>query len=85
MFFYFVAGASRLQVKAIGRKSILYQTKLLNVNRLHHLLAICNRRLLESLTGTKLFHNTCFFKFTLEFLKRSFNVLAFFNLYDNHF
>ena len=63
---------------------LLSLTKLLNVNGLHHLLAVDNRRLLESLTAAELFNDACFLKFALEFLQCALNVLAFFNLYDNH-
>ena len=64
--------------------SILNGTQLLNIDCLHHLLTVDDRRLLESLTATQLFNDAGLFKFALEFLERTFDVLAFFNWYDDH-
>ena len=66
------------------KKLVLYGAKLLNVNRLHHLLAICYRRLLERLTAAQFFHDAGFLKFTFELLEGSFDKFAFFYLYDDH-
>lgn len=63
----------------------LYKAKLLHVNCLHHLLAVGDGGLFESLTAAELFYDTGFFEFTFEFLERFLDVVAFFNLYDNHF
>lgn len=57
---------------------------MLHVDGLHHLLAVGDRRLLESLTATKLFNNACLLIFTLEFFEGSLDVFAFLDLYDNH-
>ena len=58
--------------------------ELLHVDSLHHLLAVDYGGLLESLAAAELFHDAGFLKFALELLQSAFNVLAFFNLYDNH-
>ena len=58
--------------------------ELLNVDGLHHLLAVGDRRLLESLTGTQFFDDTGLFGFTLEFLEGAFDVVAFLNGNNNH-
>lgn len=59
--------------------------ELLHIHRLHHLLAVAYRWLFKSLAAAQFLNNTGFFKFALEFLQRSFDVLAFFYLYDYHF
>lgn len=64
--------------------SILYSAELLHVNRLHHFLAVCDRGFLESLTAAEFLYDTGFFKLALEFLEGSFDLFAFFYLYDNH-
>lgn len=60
------------------------QAQFLHVNGLHHLLAVGDGRLLKSLTAAQFFYDAGFFKFTFEFLKRSFDEFAFFYLYDDH-
>ncbi len=67
-----------------SRILLLYRAKLLHIDRLHHLLAVGYRGLLEGLAATELFNDASLFKFTLEFLQSAFDVLAFFYLYDNH-
>ncbi len=57
----------------------------MHVDSLHHLFAVSNRRFFESLTATEFFYDTGFFEFTFEFFESFFDVVAFFNLYDNHF
>lgn len=59
-----------------------FLTKMLNIDSLHHFLAISHAGLLESLTATKFFYDTCSFKFAFESLESSLDILAFFNLYD---
>ncbi len=56
----------------------LYGTELLHVNRFHHLLAVCYRGFLKSLTAAELFDDTGFFELALEFFERSFYLFAFF-------
>ena len=76
----FKVGAVRLQRRGL----ILYGAELLHVDGLHHLLAVGDGGFLESLTATQFFNDAGFFKFTFEFLKRSFDEFAFFYLYDDH-
>ena len=58
--------------------------EVLNVNSLHHFLAVGDRRLLESLTGTQFFDDTGLLGFTLEFLKGALDVVAFLHGNNNH-
>lgn len=62
-----------------------YAAELLHVYGLHHLLSVGDRGLLERLTAAEFLNNAGFFKLALEFFEGSFNVLAFFNLNDNHY
>lgn len=85
-------GLQSLTERGVGAKAeksagglILYQTKFLHVNGLHHLLAVGDGGLFESLTTAEFLYDTGFFEFTFEFLESFFDVVAFFNLYDNHF
>ena len=50
----------------------------LNVNRTFHFKSLQNRRFVILLSASQFFYNTCFFKFSFEFLQRFFNVFAFF-------
>ncbi len=59
-------------------------TELLHVDGMLHLQALQNRRLVELLTTAKLFHHACLLVFSLKLLECSFDVLTFFNRYDNH-
>ena len=59
--------------------------KLLNVNSALLLESILYRRFVKLLTSSQLFYNTSLFEFSLEFLQRFLNVLAFFYRYYNHF
>ena len=61
------------------------QAQFLHVNGLHHLLAVGDGGFFECLTAAQFFYDAGFFKFALEFLQRLFDVVALFNLYDNHF
>ena len=63
----------------------LNEAQFLDVNRLHHLLAVCHGGLFKSLTAAKFLHDAGLLVFALEFLESFFDVVAFFNLYDNHF
>lgn len=63
---------------------IFVLAQLLNIDSLHNLLAVCYRWLFECLAATEFFNDSCALKFALEFLEGFFNVLAFFNGYDNH-
>lgn len=45
---------------------------------------LLNRRFVKLLAATQFLNHTCFFKLSLELLKRSFDVLAFFYWYNNH-
>lgn len=63
---------------------ILNGTELLNVDSLHHLLAVGDGGLLECLTATQFLYNAGLFKFAFEFLECSFDELAFFYLYYYH-
>ncbi len=56
----------------------------LNVNRTFHFKSLQNRRFVILLSASQFFYNTCFFKFSFEFLQRFFNVFAFFYWYYNH-
>ncbi len=47
--------------------------------------AVGHRWLFKSLAAAQLLNDAGLFKLTFEFLKCSFDVLAFFYLYDNHF
>ncbi len=67
-----------------GRFLFLYRTEFLNVNSLHHFLAVGYAGLLESLTAAEFFYDAGFFKLTLELLKGAFDGFAFFYLYYNH-
>ena len=58
--------------------------ELLHVDCVLHLEALKHRRLVELLTAAKLFHHTSLLKLSLELLKCSLNVLAFFYRYNNH-
>jgi len=60
-------------------------TQALNVYGTLHLEALNFRRLVELLTATELLHYACLLKFSLEFLEGSFDVLALFYGYYNHF
>lgn len=66
-------------------KSLLFVlTKLLYIHSFHHLLAVRNRRLFKRLATAQFFHDAGAFIFTFELLESSFDVLAFFYLYDDH-
>ena len=54
----------------------------LNVDSTFHLQSLQNRRFVILLSASQFFYNTCFFKFSFEFLQRFFNVFAFFYWYD---
>ena len=58
--------------------------QMLDVNGLHHFLAVGDGGFLESLTGADFFDHTGLFGFTFEFLQGAFDVFAFFYGYDNH-
>ncbi len=58
--------------------------ELLYIDSLHHLLAVGDRRLLESLAGTQFFDDTGLLGFTFEFLKGAFDVVAFLYGNNNH-
>ena len=66
-----------------GKGLFLDCAELLNVNGLHHLFAVAYRRLLKGLTAAELLDDAGLLEFTFEFLEGSFDVLAFFDLYDN--
>lgn len=72
-----------MAVYSVG--SILDAAELLNVNRLHHLLAVCHGGFLERLACAQFFYDAGFFKLTFEFLESSFDELAFFYLYYYHY
>jgi len=63
---------------------ILVCTELLYVNGVLHLQALQDRRLVELLTTTQLFHNTCLLELSLKLLEGLLDVLAFFYWYNNH-
>jgi len=58
--------------------------ELLNIDSLHHFLAVGDGRLFKSLTGTQLLDDTGFFSFTFESLEGAFDVVAFLNGNNNH-
>lgn len=68
-----------------GRTLIVVLMEFLNVDSLHHFLAVYHRRLVELLTCAQFLHNASSLILSFEFLQGSFDVLAFFNLNDNHF
>ena len=55
-----------------------------DVNGVLHLQALQDRRLVELLTTTQLFHNTCLLELSLKLLEGLLDVLAFFYWYNNH-
>lgn len=59
--------------------------KLLNIDSMFHLKSLQNRRFVELLTSPQFLNNTSLFEFSLKLLQGSFNVLAFFYGYYNHF
>ena len=67
-------------------KSLLFLLKaeFLHVNGLLVGHTLFHGRLLEVLAGTHLADGTGLFEFALEFLERSLDIFAFFDLYDNH-
>ncbi len=81
-FLYFQIKSEKMRDKTVFL--FLGSAQLLNVNGLHHLLAIGNRGLLKSLTATKFLYDAGFFEFTFEFLECAFDCFAFFYLYDDH-
>ena len=72
----FIVGADRLE--------LLVLTQALNVYGTLHLEALYFRRLVELLTTTEFLYYASLLKFSLEFLKGSFDVLALFYGYYNH-
>lgn len=62
----------------------LFLTELLNVDSFESLFAVFYGRFGELLTTTELFHYTSFFKFSLKFLKSTFDVFTFFNRNYDH-
>ena len=64
---------------------LLVLTQALNVYGTLHLEALDLRRLVELLTTTKLLHYASLLKFSLKFLEGSFDVLALFYGYYDHF
>ena len=69
-----------------SRKKCLFLvcTELLYVNGVLHLQALQDRRLVELLATTQLFHNTCLLELSLKLLEGLLDVLAFFYWYNNH-
>ena len=67
-----------------SRLQLLVLTQALNVYGTLHLEALYFRRLVELLTATELLDNAGLLKFSLEFLKGSFDVFALFYGYYNH-
>ena len=67
------------------RRLFFSVSQLLNIDCALHLEPLEYRWLVKLLTGTKLLYDTCFLKFSFEFLQGSFDVLAFLNWYNNHF
>ena len=63
---------------------LFLKTKLLNIDSLLERHALFDGRLLEVLAGTHLANGAGFFELTLEFLKGSFDVFAFFDGNDDH-
>ncbi len=63
----------------------LDKAQFLHVDSLHHLFAVGDRGLFKCLTAAQFFYDAGFFKFAFEFFESFLDVVAFFNLYDNHF
>ena len=63
---------------------LLSLTELLHVDGMLHLQALQDGRLVELLTTTEFLHDASLLVFSLKLLKCSFDVLTFFNRYDNH-
>lgn len=75
-------GLQSLTERGVGAKAeksagglILYQTKFLHVNGLHHLLAVGDGGLFESLTAAEFLYDTGFSNLRLNFL-RAFSMLS---------
>ena len=58
-------------------------SQLLYIDGFLHLETLQDRGFGELLACTQLLHHTCFLEFSLEFLQRSFDVLAIFYGYNN--
>ena len=63
----------------------LNKTELLHVNRLHHFLAVCYRGFFKRLTAAEFLYDAGFFEFAFESFESLLDVVAFFDLYDDHF
>ena len=71
-------------IQRISRKLFFCLMHFLNVDGMFHLQTFQYRRFVILLSASQFFYNTCFFKFSFEFLQRFFNVFAFFYWYYNH-
>jgi len=64
--------------------NLLGGVEMLNVDSLHHLLAVGDARLLKLLTCAQLLDDASALRFSLKFLQGALDVLAFFYWNDNH-
>ncbi len=65
-------------------KLLFVETKILHVYSFFNFVASLYRLFNKSFSASEFTDNTGFLEFTLKFLKRSFNVFALFNWYNNH-
>jgi hypothetical protein len=75
----------QLDCRGCQRVTLLFvNAKRLYINRLLHLITTPNRILHKSLATSEFAYDSSLLELALEFLQRSFNILALFNWYYNH-